>query len=337
MHDGLAVDCYGDHMMLQHIARVCIGLAAFVSFSASAVEAYPTRPVRLIVTLSSGGPTDILARYISQKLTPVLGKPIIVDNRIGAGGHIGSEIVAKSQADGHTLLMGTSGTMAISVSLFPKLPYDPIRDFSPIVLVAQASHVMAVHPSVPVRSVVEFIKLAEAKPHTLNYGSTGVGQANHLAVELFRLMTGVDLVHIPYKGAALVMTDLIGGQINMTFASTPLSIPQMRAGKLRALGISSLKRLPQVPELPTIAESGVPGFESGVWYGVVAPSKTPSAVINYLAREILAVLRSSDAIDYLAANNFEVVAAPPAEFATYIRSEIAKWGKVVKASGARID
>jgi tripartite-type tricarboxylate transporter receptor subunit TctC len=324
-------------MKLQQISSVIMGLALFVTSSAQAAEAFPTRPIRLIVTLSPGGPTDILARYIGQKLTPILGKPIIVDNRTGAGGHIGTEIVAKAQADGHTLLMGTSGTMAISVSLFPTLPYDPIRDFAPIVLAAKASHVMAVHPSVPARSVVDFIKLAEAKPNTLTYGSTGVGQANHLAVELFRLMTGVTLVHIPYKGAAPVMTDLITGQIHLTFASTPLSIPQMKAGKLRALGISSAKRLPQVPELPTIAESGVPGFESGVWYGVVAPSKTPSGVTDLLAKEILTILRSSEANDYLSANNFEIAAAPPKEFAAFIKSEIAKWGKVVKASGARID
>ncbi len=310
--------------------------ALFLAMPASAQPHYPSRPVRLVVTLAAGGPTDIIGRLLGQKLSEALGQQFVVDNRPGGGGNIGTEIVAKAPPDGHTLLIATSGPMAINVSLFRTLPYDPLRDFAPVVLTTQASHVLVVNPSVATKSVAEFIKLSKTRPGALNYGSNGSGSGNHLAVELFKLMAGIDLTHVPYKGTAPAMTDLLAGQIQLMFASTPAAFPQMQAGKLRGLGISSAKRHPQMPDLPAIAET-LASFETAVWQGVAAPAATPRPIVEKLARELLNILHSTDVRERLAAQHFELIAVGPAEFSAHIKSEIATWAKVVKASGARAD
>ncbi|HKA43580.1 MAG TPA: tripartite tricarboxylate transporter substrate binding protein [Burkholderiales bacterium] len=297
--------------------------------------AYPTKPVRLIVSLVAGGPTDLLARLIAQPLSESLGQQVIVENRPGAGGNIGAEIAARSVPDGHTLLMGTSGPLAIHSSLYSKLPYDPIRDFAPVILVASAPFVVVAHPSVPARSIKELIALAKARPGQLNYGSV-TGNASHLATELFKSTAGVDIVHIAYKGAAPATNDLLAGHIHLSFASTPGSMPQVKAGKLRALGVTSAQRLARISDVPTVAET-LPGYEASVWYGVVAPSATPRDIVLRLNSDIAHILQQRTHRERLAANDFEPAGSTPEQFGAFIKSETAKWGKVVRASGARAD
>jgi tripartite-type tricarboxylate transporter receptor subunit TctC len=303
---------------------------------AKAATAYPSKPIRLIVPLTAGGPTDILARTIAQPLSESLGQPVVVDNRPGAGGNIGAELVAKAPADGYTLFMGTSGPMSINVSLYSKLPYDPVKDFAPIILAASAPFVVAVNPSLPAKSVKDLIALAKAEPGQLNYGSVP-GSASHLATELFKSAAGVDIVHIPYKGAAPATTDLIAGQIQLSFASTPGSMPHVKTGKLKALAVTSPKRLDQLPEVPTVAESGLKGYEASVWYGVVAPAKTPREIIVRLNQEIGKGIQQRTTRERMLASDFQPTSTTPEQFGSFIKSEVDKWGKVVKASGARAD
>jgi tripartite-type tricarboxylate transporter receptor subunit TctC len=307
------------------------GLTAGV---ASGAPAYPTKPVRLIVPLTAGGPTDILARIIAAPLGAALGQQVIVDNRPGAGGNIGADIAAKSPPDGYTLFMGTSGPLSINSTLYPKLPYDPIRDFAPVILAASAPFVIIVHPSVKANTVKELIALAKAKPGSLNYGSVP-GSASHLSTELFKMASGIDIVHIPYKGAAPATTDVIAGQIQVSFASTPGSIPVVKAGKVRALGVTSARRIAKLPEVPTVAEAALPGYEASVWYGVVAPARTPREVVQRLNTEIARIVAEPAHRERMMAGDFEPTSGTPGEFAAFIRSETVKWGKVVKASGAK--
>jgi tripartite-type tricarboxylate transporter receptor subunit TctC len=319
--------------------RCClIALAAF-SLVASAGQAdkagaYPTRPVRLIVPLTAGGPTDLLARIIAVPLSDHLGQQVIVDNRPGAGGNIGADIAAKSPPDGYTLFMGTSGPLSINSSLYPKLPFDPIRDFAPVILTASAPFVVIVHPSVAANNMKELIALAKAKPGQLNYGSVP-GSASHLSTELFKMMAGVNIVHIPYKGAAPATTDVIAGQIQMSLASTPGSVPVVKAGKVKALGVTSAKRIAKLPDIPTVAEAALPGYEGSVWYGVVAPAGIPREVIQRLNREIARIVADPVHRDRMLAGDFEPTSSTPEQFAAFIKSETVKWAKVVKASGAR--
>jgi tripartite-type tricarboxylate transporter receptor subunit TctC len=297
-------------------------------------SAYPTKPIRLIVPLTAGGPTDILARIIAIPLGATLGQQVIVDNRPGAGGNIGADIAAKSPADGYTLFMGTSGPLSINSSLYPKLPFDPIRDFAPVMLAASAPFVIIVHPSVKANNVKELIALARAKPGQLNYGSVP-GSASHLSTELFKMSSGIDILHIPYKGAAPATTDVVAGQIQLSFASTPGSIPVVKSGKVRALGVTSAKRVAKLPDVPTVAESALPGYEASVWYGVVAPSRTPREVVQRLNREISRIAAEPSHRERMLAGDFEPTSSTPEQFGAFIRSETVKWGKVVKASGAR--
>jgi tripartite-type tricarboxylate transporter receptor subunit TctC len=313
--------------------------AALFSSAASAAQAekqtdYPTRPIRLIVPLTAGGPTDILARIIAVPLGEALGQQVIVDNRPGAGGNIGADLAAKSPPDGYTLFMGTSGPLAINSSLYAKLPFDPIRDFAPVILAASAPFVVIVHPSVQANGMKELIALAKAKPGQLNYGSVP-GSASHLSTELFKMLAGVNIVHIPYKGAAQATTDVVAGQIQVSFASTPGSVPVVKAGKVKALGVTSAKRIAKLPDVPTVAESALPGYDASVWYGVVAPAHTAPDIVQRLNREIARIVSEPNHRERMLASDFEPTSGTPQQFASFIRSETAKWGKVVKASGAK--
>jgi len=315
--------------------RLIFAVALAASGLAQA-QNYPTKTVRLVVPLVAGGPTDLLARLIAQPLGERLGQQVIVDNRPGAGGNIGAEMVAKSPADGYTLFMGTSGPMSINVSIYSKIGYHPARDFAPIVLAASAPFVVVVHPALPVSNIKQLIALVKSKPGQLNFGAVP-GNAAHLATELFKSAAGLDMVFVPYKGAAPANTDLVAGHIQLSFASTPGSMPLVKAGRLKALAISSAKRIPKLPDLPTISESGVPGYEASVWYGIAAPAKTPPEIVARLYKESAAVLLDRATLDKMDANDFVPTVMNPEQFGAYIRSEIEKWGKVVKATGARAD
>ena len=311
-------------------------LAVLGASPAGAQNAYPAKPIRLIVALPAGGPTDILARLIAQPLSASLGQPVVVDNRPGAGGNIGAELAAKSPADGYTLFMGTSGPLAINGSLYKNIGFHPVRDFAPIILAASAPFVIVVNPAVPAGNVKELIALVNAKPGQINFGSV-TGNASHLATELFAFMAGIKMTLVPYKGAAQATTDVIAGQIQLSFASTPGSVALLKAGKLKSIAVTSAKRIAALPDVPTVAESGLPGYEASVWYGVVAPAKTPRDIIVKLNAEIAKILRERGSRDKIAASDFEVTASTPEEFGDFIRAETAKWTKVVIASGARAD
>ena len=307
----------------------CAGIAT--------AQTYPAKPVRLVVPFTPGGSTDILARLVGQKLGEAFNQQFIIENRPGAGGNIGVEIVARSPADGYTLVFGHIGTFGVNPSLYPKLPYDPIRDFQPITLFAKVANLMAVNPSLPVRSVKELIALAKARPGALDYGSGGSGSAAHLATEYFKLLSKTDIQHIPYKGAAPAITDLIAGQISMAITGVPPLLPHVKASKLRALAVGTATRLPLLPELPTIAEAGVPGYEATQWFGVLAPAAMPKEVVARPNAEIIKVLQRPEVRERLASEAAEPVGNTPEQFQAFIKAEIARWAPVVKASGARPD
>jgi len=325
------------------MSRATVAIAAFtaaagVASCAFAAQpgkgAYPTKPIRLIVPLTAGGPTDILARIIAVPLAEPLGQQVIVDNRPGAGGNIGAEIAAKSPADGYTLFMGTSGPLSINSSLYPRLAFDPLRDFAPVILTASAPFIVIAHPSVAANTMKELIALAKAKPGQLNYGSVP-GSASHLSTELFKMTAGVNIVHIPYKGAAPATTDVMAGQIQLSFASTPGSIPVVKAGKVKALGVTSARRIAKLPDVPTVAEAALAGYEASVWYGVVAPAGTPRDIVQRLNTEIARIVADPVQRERMVAGDFEPTTSTPEQFAAFIKSETVKWGKVVKASGAK--
>jgi tripartite-type tricarboxylate transporter receptor subunit TctC len=312
-----------------------LALACGVALQAHA-QAWPSKPVRYVVPFPPGGATDILARSIADKLGPALGQPVIVENRAGAAGNLGTELVAKAAPDGYTILMVTVA-QSISESLYAKLAYNLMRDLAPVILVARVPNVMVVHPSVPARSVKEFIAYAKANPGKINFASSGSGTSIHMSGELFKLLTGVDIVHIPYKGSAAALTDLIGGQVSVMFDNLPPSMPHIRSGKLRALAVTTTSRYPALPDLPTMVEAGVPGYESSSWFGIMVPAGTSKDIVarlNAEARKIMAMADVRDRFDQQGA-----VASPgtPEEFDKFIRAEITKWAKVVKASGAKVD
>ena len=311
-------------------------LAAALPGAASAQAQYPNKPVRLIVPFPPGGGTDTLARIYGQKLAEVFGQQVIIDNRPGAGTNIGAEIAAKAPPDGYTLLMGNIAH-AINVTLYGKLAYDFVKDFTPVTLLASTPNILVVHPSVPVKSVKELIALAKARPGQLDYASAGSGSSSHLAAELFGIMAGVKMTHVPYKGGGPAVIALVGGQVSVGFATTPSVITHVKAGKMRGLGVTTARRSPSTPELPTISEAGVPGYEAGTWYGLLAPAGTPNEIVARLHAESVKLLKLPDVKDRLDATGFESIGNTPEQFAAYIRSEIEKWGKVVKASGARVD
>ncbi len=309
-------------------------MAGLWAMSVGAQMTYPTRPIRVVVPLVAGGPTDMLARLIGTPLGERIGQQVLVDNRPGAGGNIGAELVAKSPPDGYTLFMGTSGPMSINVSMYAKLGYDPVRDFAPIFLAAAAPFVVVVHPALPASNIKQLIALGKARPGQLNFGAVP-GNAAHLATELFRSMADIDMVFVPYKGAVLANTDLVSGQIQLSFASTPGAMPLVKSGRLKALAISSAQRIAKLPNLPTISESGLKGYDASVWYGVVAPAKTPAEIVGRLYKEMAAIVQERTTREKMDANDFVPMPMNPEQFAVFIRSEIDKWGRVVKSTGAQ--
>jgi tripartite-type tricarboxylate transporter receptor subunit TctC len=320
------------------VAALAAAVAAlFPALAAAQAPAYPTRPIRLDVPFPAGGTTDILAREVAKRLTDAWGQAVVVDNRPGAGGNIGSELVAKSAPDGYTLLMGTVGTHAINPGLYAKMPYDHVKDFAPVILVAGVPNVLVVNPAVPATSVQELIAYAKANPGKLNFASSGSGTSIHLSGELFKVMAGVQMMHVPYKGSSPALQDLVGGQVQLMFDNLPSSLALIRAGKLRALAVTSAMRAAALPDVPTIAEAGLPGFEASSWFGVLAPAGTPPAIVAKLNAEVAGWLASPEAKDKLLAQGAIAAGGSPEDFARHIDAETAKWAKVVKASGARVD
>ncbi len=316
--------------------RLAATLAVLTPHAATA-DAYPVKPIRFVVAFPPGGGTDIIARSIAHKLAERFAQQVVVDNRPGAGGNIGTDFVAKSAPDGYTILMGSAGPLAINASLFAKMPFDPIRDLAPVTLAASTPNVLVVHPSLPARTVKQLIALARARPGEINFASSGHGTPAHLAGELFNSMAGVKLVHVPYKGAAPALADLLGGQVQLMFSTMPPALPHVKDGKLRALAVTSRKRSPATPELPTIDEAALPGFEAITWHGVVVPAGTPTTVIALLNREIVAILHLPEVVERLSGQGAEALGSTPEEFAAYIRSESVKWAKVVRESGAKAE
>ena len=303
---------------------------------AAAQGAYPHKPIRMIVPYPPGGPTDVLGRIVAQKLSESLGQQVVVENRPGASGMIGAELVAKAAPDGYTLLTNAS-IHVINPSLYPKMNFDALRDFAPVSLIAQVPLILVVNPGLPVKSVQELIALGKAEPNRLNFGSSGNAAAPHLAGESFKIATGIQMQHVPYKGSAPALTDLIGGQVQLIFDSMPSAMPHVKSGKIRALAVTTAKRSPTVPDLPTIAESGVPGFDISTWYGVWAPAGTPKDIVNKVSAEIAKALQQPAVRERLAALGAEPVGNTPEEFAAYCQSELAKWSKIVRESGAKAD
>jgi len=318
--------------------RMLLFAAALLLPSALAAQTdtYPSHPIRIVVAFTAGGTTDIIARLVGKKMTDAWGQPVLVENRPGAGGNLGSSVVAKAPPDGYTLLIGSVGPLAVNATLYPNMPYDNLKDFAPICLVAEVPNMLVVHPSVPVHSVQDLVDLARAKPGTLNYGSTGNGTTGHLSGELLNEQAKIDLVHIPYRGATAV-TDLLGGQIQLMFATIPSVIQHVRSGSLRAIAVTSSRRSPALPEIPTIAESGYPGFEASSWYGFVAPAGTPDPIIRKLHEMIAGIVNMPDINEQLSSQGADPVGSSPEEFGEYMRKETAKWAKVVKASGIRLE
>ena len=307
----------------------------WTTFAATAVaQSYPTKPVRMIVPSSPGGGSDIVARIVAPKLAERLGQQVVVENRAGAGTMIGGEVVAKAAPDGYTLLMGLS-TLATNPAIYRKVPYNALTDLAPITMVLSAPNILVVHPSLPVRSVKELIWFAQARPGELNFGSAGTGTNPHLSMELFLSMAKLRMVHIPYKGSAPAMIDLLGGQVATMTATMLTGIPHVRGGRLRALGVTGAQRSSIAPDLPTVAEAGVPGYEAVQWYGVVAPAQTPKEIITRLHRELVAVLQMPDVKERFAADGGDPGGTAPEEFGRYIRSETEKWARVVKAAGIK--
>lgn len=319
--------------LIYPLLAAAVAAASPLAFAATA---FPTKPVRIIVAYTPAGTTDILARAVGQKMGEAWGQPVIVDNRPGAAGNIGTELAARSIADGHSLLMGTAGTHGINVSLYRKLGWHPVKDFAPVSLVAMVPNIMVVNNSLPVKNVREFVAYAKTNAGKLSYGSPGNGSTAHLSVELFKSMTGISMVHIPYKGSAGVLTDVMAGQIAVTIDNMPPYLPQVRAGKIRALAVSTGKRSSAMPDLPTIAEAGVAGYESGAWFGLLAPAGTPKAVVSKLSAETARILKLPDVSKRISELGAEPVGSTPEQFAELIKTEIAKWAKVIKDANVEL-
>jgi tripartite-type tricarboxylate transporter receptor subunit TctC len=305
---------------------------AMVGGAAQAADVYPARPVRMIVAYPPGGGTDQVGRVMAEQLTQTLGQQVVVDNRGGATGNIGTELAARAAPDGHTLLMGNVAPNAVNVSLFKKLGFDPVKDFAPVSLVAITPNILVAHPSMPVKTVQDLIAYAKAKPGALNFPSAGVGSSSHLAGEMLKSMAGIRMVHVPFKGGGPAMVATIAGEVQIMFATMPAAMPHVKSGKVRPVAVTTAKRSQAMPDLPTIAEGGIKGYEAATWYGLLTPARTPKAVIDRLHGDTVKIL-AGPARKRLEAQGFEPEGGTPAQFAAYIRSEIAKWAKVIKDAG----
>lgn len=322
---------------LGSIASAVVLGAGLLGGTSALAQAYPTKPVTIIVPFAAGGTTDILARIIGQALTAELGQSVVVDNRAGAGGNIGGQAAAKAAPDGHTLFMGTVGTHAINASLYKKMPFDPVKDFAPLTRVANVPNLLVANPAQPYKSVKDLIAYAKANPGKVNFGSSGNGSSIHLSGELFKSLAKVDMQHVPYKGSAPAVTDLMGNQIGIMFDNMPSAIQHVRSGSLVPLAVTTAKRSPELPNVPTIAEAGVPGYEATSWFGMFAPAGTPAPVLAKLNAAIVKVLAQPDVKKKINEQGAEVYSETPEQFAAFIQAESVKWGKVVKESGASLD
>jgi tripartite-type tricarboxylate transporter receptor subunit TctC len=312
--------------------------AALVPWPAPAqtADGWPNKPLRFILPFPPGGGTDILGRLIADRMTAGLGQPVVTENRGGAGGNVGAEAAARSAPDGYTIVL-VAPSLAISPSLYSKLNYDPVKDFAPVSLVATVPNVMVTHPSVPANTLAEFIRFAKTKPGGMNFGSGGSGTSNHLAGELFNIVAGVKLVHVPYKGVNLAMNDVLSGQIHLVVIGVPAAAPHIKAGKLRALALVAPQRASALPEVPTVAEAGLPNFEVTTWYGILAPAGTPKPIVTRLNAELVKIMHAPEMKDRLATMATDPVTSTPEEFADYIKREIVKWGEVVRQAGLKAD
>ncbi len=322
--------------------KIMSGIAALALIAGSAVAAapakdaatdYPNRPIRMVVPFPPGGATDILARVVGKRMTDAWGQNVIIDNRAGAGGTLGANLVAKANPDGYTLLMGTNATHAIAPSLFKSLPYDPLKDFAPITLVAIVPQVVIVNPALPVRNIKELVALAKEKPGTLNFGSAGQGTPGHLGMELFKMMTGTTMTHVPYQGGAPGLAAVAAGQVQFMADNMNSALPFIQSGRVRAIAVTSAKRSGALPDMPTIAEQGVTGFDSGSWFGMFAPAGTPPAIVNKLYTEVVKILQLPDVRQTLAQQGAEVGAITPEQYTALIKADIARWAKVIQAAG----
>ncbi len=320
-----------------HIAKYFLCALLVLALPALHAADYPEKPIRIIVPYTPGGTADMLARTLGQKLTESLGQQVIVDNRPGAGGNIGADIAAKAAPDGYTLVMGTVATHAINPYLYPNMPFKPEKDFAPIVLLGTLPNLLVVNPSLPVKNVKELIALAKAKPGELAFGSAGNGTSQHLSGELFKKMTGVDMIHVPYRGSAPAVLDLIGGQVQLMFDNLPSSLPQVKAGKLRALAVTSPRRSPALPDLPTLAESGLTGFSITSWFALYAPAGTPARILARLNKEAAKAIATKELRQQWLDQGIEPAGGTAEQLAEFRRIEAPKWEKIIRESGARVD
>ncbi len=314
--------------MKKVLFALLLAVLALTAPSAMAQQ-YPSKPIVLVVPFAPGGTSELISRLVAQKLTERLGQQVVVENRPGAAGNIAMEQVARAAPDGYTLILGHIGTLAVNPAMFPKLPYDAIKDFAPVSLIAAVPNIVTVNPAVPAKTLKEFLDLARAKPGSINYGSAGNGSAGHLAMEYLKRIAKADMVHVPYKGTGPMLTDLLAGQTQATFTGSSPLIPHIKSGKLRALAVGSAVRIPSLPEVPTVAESGFAGFETSQWYGIIAPAKTPPAIIQKLSVEIAQVMKQPDVIARLSGDGTVMIGSTPNEFAAYISKEMKRWGEVV--------
>jgi len=321
-------------MLLYRLLLVALAMA---NVYPALAETWPTRPIRFIVPFAPGGGGDVVGRIIGQRMSDQLGKPLVIDNRAGGGGTLGCELAAKAAPDGYTLLLGNVGPIAVGPALYPKLAYDPVRDFAPVTMIASFPNLLVANPGLPFKTVPELVAYAKSRPGTLNFASAGAGTSTHLAGELFKSVAGIDVVHVPYKGGAAAMTDIIAGQVAYYFGTMPSSMPLAKAGKLRALAVTSLTRSPAAPEVPTIAESGYPKFETAAWYGLMFPTGTPREIVARTNAATMVVLALPDIRERLVHEGSEPLGSTPAQFGAYIKAEIAKWSGVVKAAHLKAD
>ena len=325
------------HGYFSSLALLAALAVPYCASTSAVAQTYPVKPIRLVLPYPPGGGSDTIGRPLAQKMSEGLGQQVVVENRGGAGGNIGMEAVARSAPDGYTIVLALTAQLAVNPALFSKVPYDPLRDYAPITLLGSGGYILVVHPSLPVRTVKELIALAKTRPGQIAYSSSGNGSGGHLAAELLNSMAGIKMLHVPYKGGGPALMDLIAGQVQVLFSTQLASWPHVQSGRIRALASSIAKRPASLPDLPTVAEAGVPGFDAGVWYGVLAPAGTPRDIVMRLNGEIARVLNQPDYRNLLVNNTIEPIGSPPEELSRYIKSELVKWAKVVKDAHVHVD